>query len=107
MATHLKSECPTARKEHRCDFCNGVIKAGERYYHHVFADGGIIEQRFHLDCDFAIAEFTDPFDDEYSVGCVMEGVNDELQEAGIKPARTVQDAVQQWIELRNKNNETK
>jgi len=107
MATHLKSEYPTARKEHRCSFCNGTIGKGEKYAHHVFADGGIQDQHLHIYCDDAITEFTDPFDDEYSVGGVMEGVNDELREAGIKPSQFVQDAVQQWAKLREKNNGTK
>lgn len=107
MATHLLSNYPVARKEHRCSFCNGKIKAGEKYAHHVFVECGIQDQRLHIGCDDAITEFTDPFDDEYSVTGVMEGVNDELREAGIKPAEYVEDAVRQWVELRESKNGTK
>ena len=107
MATHLATAYPVARKEHRCDFCNGTIGKGEKYARHIFVECGIQDQHLHLYCDDAITEFTDPFDDEYSVAGVIEGVNDELREAGIKPASWVQDAVQQWAKLRNKNNEAK
>lgn len=27
----LKNTTPTARKEHKCDFCSGVISIGEKY----------------------------------------------------------------------------
>lgn len=32
MPTILKESKPTARKEHRCDYCNGIIKIGTRYH---------------------------------------------------------------------------
>ena len=101
MATHLITNYPVARKEHRCSFCNGKIKVGEKYAHHVFVECGIQDQRLHIGCDNAIKEFSDPYEEEYSVGGVMEGVNEELRNAGIKPAEYVDDAVRQWVELRN------
>lgn len=31
MITELNRSCPTARKEHRCMYCGGTIKVGEKY----------------------------------------------------------------------------
>ncbi len=42
MATVLKQIYPTARKEHQCYFCGGIINKGEKYFRQsVECDGSV------------------------------------------------------------------
>lgn len=47
----LSSKTPVARKDHRCDYCNGKIEKGEKYENstHVY-DGEVYTWKNHLDC---------------------------------------------------------
>ncbi len=74
MKTISRSE-PKARKDHRCDFCNGVIPKGETYKHqsNVF-DGKIYQWKSHFRCT-EIADKLNMYDD------VSEGLTgDDFQE---------------------------
>ena len=42
MITELNRVTPTARKEHKCEFCNGIIAIGEKYERSTFVDNGIV-----------------------------------------------------------------
>ena len=96
----LKQETPIARKEHRCMFCGGGIKKGEKYSHEVFiTDGDIDDQKMHLCCNKAVKEFFDPYDEYLDVDCIMDCLNETLKDKGIEPSKTIYDAVQQWSEL--------
>lgn len=106
MSVILKQEKPVARKEHRCCFCGAYINKGEKYSHDVYiSDGEIDDQKKHLDCEEALIEFFDPYDEYWSVDYIMEPLNEELRENGIEPAKSVYEAVKQWIELRNTKND--
>ena len=40
----------TARKEHKCNFCNGVIKKGEEYQYSVHKDDEVYTWKSHINC---------------------------------------------------------
>ena len=48
---------PTARNEHRCEWCLYPIQAGERYVQQAsFRDGGAFRARYHAECWDALSE---------------------------------------------------
>lgn len=94
--TTLKDQIQTARKKHFCDFCNAEIQKGEKYRSVTFVDGKIFTCKYHLCCEKAIIKFTDPWDEEYSVDEVMEGVNDELTALGYKIPKTIYETILKW-----------
>ena len=50
--TNLKNTNPTAKKEHRCEWCGGKINKGERYDYKVGTfDGDFFTIKSHIDCD--------------------------------------------------------
>lgn len=51
MLEVLKEETPVARKEHRCNFCGGIIPSGERYVNQTIAyDGTVYTWKCHEHC---------------------------------------------------------
>lgn len=52
MATVLKQIYPTARKEHQCYFCGGIINKGEKYSRQsVENDGSVDDITTHINCN--------------------------------------------------------
>lgn len=46
-----------ARKQHTCDYCNGIIAKGEVYKYQKLVDGSeLYEWKSHLDCSFVASE---------------------------------------------------
>lgn len=42
---------PIARKQHRCDFCAGIIEKGEKYDHSTYSsNGSVYTWKSHLHC---------------------------------------------------------
>lgn len=41
-----------AKKEHKCDFCRGLIREGEKYMHSTYGYDGIYDWRSHLNCNY-------------------------------------------------------
>ena len=77
MVEVLKDSYPTARKEHHCQLCGGVIKKGERYHRQsCVLDGQAYDFINHTKCE-KIASKLDMFGRTWSDG-VDSGVFDEF-----------------------------
>ena len=63
----LDSKIRTARKEHICDYCSGIIHIGEKYdWQKNICDGAIYELKRHLSCCHLVSEL-DMDSDGYGV----------------------------------------
>ena len=72
MITELKRSYPTAKKEHKCMCCGGVINVGDKYERQTnIYDGQIYDWVSHLECQ-KIAGLLNMFD--YDMG---DGVDEE------------------------------
>ena len=59
----LRDKTPVARKEHRCNFCGGVISVGEKYNRQTNVyDGCVYDWVSHCECSKLACEL-DMFDD--------------------------------------------
>lgn len=59
----LEQTNPTARKEHTCDFCGGVIRRGEIYFRSTIVDGQLYTCKVHDLCQ-TLANFLCEYDDD-------------------------------------------
>lgn len=57
----LKSTTPIARRTHFCDYCDGEIKEGEKYFYQFLADGHGNSWQFktHLNCRLFMEKMQD------------------------------------------------
>lgn len=61
----LRNVQPTARKEHKCEYCGGIIHVGEKYDRQTIVfDGRIYDWICHIECT-QLAYELDMFDDCY------------------------------------------
>lgn len=71
-----------AKKQHKCNFCNGTIEVGEKYkwIKNVF-DGEIYEWKSHTSCDklVSVLGMYDRCDDEVTEEDFRESIQDEYQ----------------------------
>lgn len=68
MIETLNTSTPIARKEHRCDYCGGIIHKGERYERQTNKyDGQLYTWKCHTHCA-CLASDIEPWD---------EGISDE------------------------------
>ncbi len=70
-----------AKKEHKCNFCHGIIKIGEKYGYQALKDGGIFYTwKSHLKCDAIASELNmyDSCDDGLTDGDFCEYINEEF-----------------------------
>lgn len=70
MTTLISSSTPIARKDHKCNYCRGIIKKGEKYQRDFLKYDGVYSWKSHLRCQ-SIASKLNMFDD------CDEGVADE------------------------------
>lgn len=50
---------PTAKKEHYCDLCGGLIPPGEKYYRFSGVDSGeFFDQKYHTTCESVLQAYT-------------------------------------------------
>lgn len=52
----------TARKQHTCDYCGGIIKKGEKYNYSAYKDDIFFDWKAHKRCDFVALELWDLVD---------------------------------------------
>lgn len=97
----------TARKEHRCTLCGGIIKKGEKY--HVNSgrfDGYFYENKLHKNChkavDLAYVECEWRYDEGWDSESVMDYVNDVLESQRMEIPKLKKDAIDKFFEVRNK-----
>ena len=86
MITTLKTNYPTARKEHKCMFCGGTIKVGEKYERQTnIYDGQIYDWVSHPECTIVAVLLDMPDNDnegggvdhDYFVECLKEWLYDK------------------------------
>ncbi len=70
-----------ANKEHKCDFCNGVIKKGETYKCSTHVDDEIYTWKSHLHCMELVSLLKMDYDLEgITEDCFYEYVNEYFQD---------------------------
>jgi len=73
----------TARKEHKCNFCGGVIPIAEKYSHQTNVyDGDIYEWKSHLKCNEIASRLS--MYDECDEGLTGEDFREHITEAYYK-----------------------
>ena len=79
MLETISTTWRTALKEHRCSYCHGIIRPGERYEYSVNKfDGDIYEWKSHEKCAFIAGEiwdYADP-DEGMDSDCFYEACSD-------------------------------
>ena len=80
MIITLNESFPTARKEHKCMWCGGEIKVGEKYERctNLF-EGQIYDWVVHLECR-KVASLLNMFDDDDGYGIDMEHFIQSIQD---------------------------
>ena len=76
MTQCLRQEMRTAKKQHVCDYCGGIIKKGEKYSYGAYKDNIFFDWKSHERCNFIVNElwdYIDPYDgvgeDDFQYGC--------------------------------------
>lgn len=73
----LEKTTPTARKDHRCDFCGGVIQKGEKYERQSIAnDGSVYTWKSHKVCN----DIADEIQDRYSEGVTADYFQEQVDD---------------------------
>ena len=71
---------PTARKEHKCDWCGQRIKIGEKYENSFLkTNGDVYSWKCHINCR-KIAEHLDMFDGDYDEGLTGDQFQEYIKE---------------------------
>lgn len=79
----LSNSTPTARKEHKCEFCGGIIAIGEKYEKQTFIhDGYIYDWICHCKCSELASELNmyDDCDDGLDSDGFIESLRDYVYE---------------------------
>lgn len=78
MLEKLHATTPTAKKEHTCSFCGGVIPVGERYNRDTMTyDGHIYEWVSHMHCmEMLRALDIEPYDEGVDQSTFCEAIDD-------------------------------
>lgn len=117
--TILHSNIVTARKEHVCDFCGGIIRKGEKYSNLAFVfDGSITSQTTHQHCQEVFGELCrhfnecgvterDPDDmlNEYADDVLTKEENDEFMRQPITSRQNTRQWEYMYNHIKNKLNE--
>ena len=92
MITTLNESYPTARKEHKCMWCGGTIKVGEKYERQTLKyDSQIYDWVCHFECR-KITGLLNMFDYDYD----GDGINEN----------DFQECIQQYLYEHHYNNDT-
>lgn len=63
----IRQQIVTARKDHKCDYCEQKIQKGQKYDYQFCVDGEAYSWKSHLDCN-ELACALEMFDDGYDDG---------------------------------------
>lgn len=79
MMEFYNSRIVTARKDHKCDLCNGLIRKNEKYHRYAGKyDGDFFDNKYHLTCQNIINAFCDDTgDNEYSEDYIADWLHDK------------------------------
>ncbi len=71
---------PTAKKEHKCDLCGGVIKIGEKYCRNTGVYiSEFYDDKHHIECERIIHKYCNDQDEyEYEADAVNDWVRDRV-----------------------------
>ncbi len=80
MIDFQKDSRPTARKEHKCDLCGGMIKIGEKYIRcNGMYDGEFFDSKHHVDCMGIIEKYCRAHEDnEYTADAIEDWIWDRV-----------------------------
>ena len=104
----LSDEKITARKEHRCNFCGGVIHKREKYRRQAIAeDGSAWTWKSHAVCDAISYEIIDRYEDGITEDYFQEQVADLYRTMFGHDCDFSQEALQKLLDgLRKESKET-
>lgn len=79
MNTIIDAKEVKANKEHYCDFCNGVIRKGEKYNVSTHSyEGDIYNWKSHKHCDYLVDKLN--IEDENGYGITMDDFIESVSE---------------------------
>lgn len=80
MLDFFNQSFPTARKEHKCSLCGGIVCIGEKYSRYSGKyDGEMFDMKHHLMCREIICRFCDDTDScEYTDDEVIDWVQERV-----------------------------
>ena len=94
MLETLDTSTPIARKEHHCDYCDGIIHKGERYEHQTLKyDGRLYTWKSHILCS-RVAENIEPLDEGISQQEFRDWIDEYVYDNHYD--ETLDDIAQEW-----------
>ena len=105
MVETITQLTPKAKKQHKCNFCHGIIERGEIYTHQTNKlDGELYTWKSHLSCDRITVELKmDEYADEgVTDEWFMETIKEEYRDIMIKTKQKLYESkdfrIPSWLE---------
>lgn len=78
MMEFYSENCYTARKEHTCEMCGGIIHIGEKYYQESGKwEGEFFSRSLHVHCHKMEREYCVEVDNEFTWDGIMDYIRDK------------------------------